>query len=452
MKIMVDDRPFSAAEDVFSWLSGFINFERLPKTGAFRLDRMKLLAQEAGHPETSAPVIHIAGSKGKGSLAVMLSSILGEAGYRSACYTSPHLLDYRERVSLGNEFFPDTLYCRAGEELRRLVHRVRDKKLLDGPEGSRGEPTFFELLTLYFFLCARSARASVMVLETGMGGRLDATNIVKPEISVISSIELEHTEYLGTTLAAIAGEKGGIIKEGRPLALAPQEDRILELFTTICAEKNSPLIYLPREARIDHITVTKSGTSFTLALGDMSGTLQVPLIGRIQAQNAALAVLAIKTAFPGIDAAAIAGGLKKARLPGRFECINSEPPLVIDGAHTAQSAALAAESFTALYGNGGILIFGSVAGKNAAAMAKILAPRFSHIIITTPGTFKASDPQALYELYRSRPPGNQSQEIELIPDTGKAVERALALGKEKKLPILGTGSFYLAGAIKGILI
>ncbi|MDR1212002.1 MAG: bifunctional folylpolyglutamate synthase/dihydrofolate synthase [Spirochaetaceae bacterium] len=438
---MSDYKDFTAPEEVFAWLSGFINFERT-EARDFRLDRMRVLAGEAGHPECSAPVIHIAGSKGKGSVTVMTAAILEEAGYKSARYTSPHLLDYRERITLGNDFFSDALYCAAAGELRRVVQRVRERAL-PGP----GEPTFFELLTLYFFLCARRSGCDAMVVETGMGGRLDATNIVDPLVSVISSIELEHTEYLGTTLAAIAGEKGGIIKENRPLVLAPQEDEALAVFERLCGEKKSPLIYLPREAAIEDLAIRPSGTGFTLRLGLSSFKFEIPLVGRIQAQNAALAVLAVRKAFPDISMEAIAGGLRKAKLPGRFERIGCDPPFVIDGAHTPQSVLLTAESFTALYGTGGILLFGSVEGKNASGMAEALLPFFSRVIITTPGTFKNSNPGAVFNLYRELQ-GAVKKDIALIADTGKAVEYALALGREHKLPVLGTGSFYLAAEIK----
>ncbi|MDR1178237.1 MAG: bifunctional folylpolyglutamate synthase/dihydrofolate synthase [Spirochaetaceae bacterium] len=442
---MADHKDFTSPEEVFAWLSGFINFERIAAKN-FRLDRMSVLAGEAGHPECSAPVIHIAGSKGKGSITVMTAAVLEEAGLKTARYTSPHLLDYRERVTLGDDFFPEALYCDAAGELRRVVQRVRERAL---PGPSAGEPTFFELLTLYFFLCARRSGCDAMVVETGMGGRLDATNIVSPLVSVISSIELEHTEYLGTTLAAIAWEKGGIIKENRPLVLAPQEDEALAVFERLREEKKSSLIYLPREAVIEDLTIRSSGTNFTLRLGASPFKFEIPLVGRIQAQNAALAVLAVRKAFPDIPMEVIARGLRKAKLPGRFECIGGGPPFVIDGAHTPQSALLAAESFTALYGSGGILLFGSVEGKNASGMAEVLLPCFSRIIITTPGTFKASNPEAIFNLYRELAgQGAVEKDITLITDTGKAVEYALALGREQKLPVLGTGSFYLAAEIK----
>ncbi|MCA1949071.1 MAG: tetrahydrofolate synthase, partial [Treponema sp.] len=195
---------FSSSQEVFSWLSGFINFERGLSAKAFRLDRMHILAELAGHPELSAPVIHIAGSKGKGSVTTMIASMLHEAGFKTGRYVSPHVTEYRERVSLADRFFDESVYAEAGNELKELVNRaVSQYPALFSPDAPEGEsPTYFELLTLYFFLCCRSACCDVMVVETGMGGRLDATNIVDPILSIITPIELEHTQYLGNTIEA----------------------------------------------------------------------------------------------------------------------------------------------------------------------------------------------------------------------------------------------------------
>ncbi|MDR1058808.1 MAG: tetrahydrofolate synthase, partial [Treponema sp.] len=209
---------FASSPEVFEWLSRFINLERGQTVKSFRLERMEILAEAAGNPQNCAPVVHAAGSKGKGSVTGMMGAILSAAGYKTACYMSPHVADPRERISLGNRFFDEKVYTEAGRELREVSGRIRRSPekfpLFDPAWGEGEEPTYFELLTLYFFLCARFARCGAMVVETGMGGRLDSTNIVDPLAAVITLIELEHTEFLGTTLAEIAGEKAGIIKPG----------------------------------------------------------------------------------------------------------------------------------------------------------------------------------------------------------------------------------------------
>ncbi|MDR2192856.1 MAG: tetrahydrofolate synthase [Treponema sp.] len=443
--------PFTSSTQVFDWISHYINVEKghTSVLGAvrtrFTLDAMKTLAALADHPETRTPVIHIAGSKGKGSVAAYSANMLEEAGFVCARYTSPHVTDWRERITLGNAFFDEAVYCDAGNELFSITGRYT------ALTGATAAPTFFELMTLYFFLCARRAQCDAMVVETGMGGRLDATNIVDPRVSAITLIEKEHTEYLGNTLALIAGEKAGIIKPDRPLALAEQHKEAYDVFVETCAEKGSRLYYLPVCAHAEHIRVSHHGTSFSLAFNGLPAPLDVsvPTPGVIQAYNAALAVLAVTIAFPQVDGVSITRGLAKSSLRSRFEKIWDDPVVVIDGAHTGASIAACADTWTALYGAGGVLLFGCAADKDAAAMASILFPRFSYIIITTPGTFKKSCPETVYAVFANLEKAEQKNagKVRFMPETRSAIEQALSLGREKKAPVLAAGSFYLAGEI-----
>jgi len=412
---------------------------------------MELMAAVAGNPERCAPCVHVAGSKGKGSVTGMAASILEAAGLRTARYMSPHISDFRERISLGNSFFDESVYCAAGDELRDLAeNKIPAAKIsLFDPGNEEGEaPTFFELLTLFFFLCARHGGCDAMVVETGMGGRLDCTNIVDPVVSVITLIELEHTAILGGTVPEIAGEKAGIIKTDRPVVLARQPAQALEVFKRKAAEKNSPLFYFPDVAKIDNLNAHTGGTGFSLKFcwEDEPRFFSVPIPGAVQAENAGLAVLALKKFDKGINNAnfvstdAIRMGLSRARIPARFEKIADDPPVIIDGAHTPESASLCADTFRSLYGEGGILLFGCAADKDAAAMARTLLPLFSRIIITTPGTFRISNPEKAYGAF-------SSDKTILIKDTAEAIRRALELAKEKNLPVLCAGSFYLAAEI-----
>ncbi|GHV91576.1 bifunctional folylpolyglutamate synthase/dihydrofolate synthase [Spirochaetia bacterium] len=454
---MDDSVSIKSSADVFAWIARFINMERdQMDSQAFRLDRMKALAEITGHPENAAPAIHVAGSKGKGSVTGMITAILEASGLRTARYTSPDVMEKRERITLGNKFFEESVYIEAGKELAAAeaqlrLHQYPGRAL---PDTSM-EPTFFELLTLYFFLCARQARCDAMVVETGMGGRLDATNILDPLASVITLIELEHTEILGDTLAAIAGEKAGIIKAGKPLILAWEEDEALAIFKKRTVEKNSQLFYFPEIAAIDDMKITKEGTRFTLRFL-MEGFfpeplgLFIPVPGTVQARNAALAVIAAKTAFPKTEKEAVRQGLENFTLPARFERIRKNPDLVIDGAHTPKSVEQCGLTFCSLYGEGGVLIFGCAAGKNASAMAEALIPHFSCVIITTPGTFKKSSPEEVYRIFKEK--AGADTEVLLIPETEQGIERALALGKERGAAVLGTGSFYLAAEIRRVLV
>jgi dihydrofolate synthase/folylpolyglutamate synthase len=464
----IEKTAFTGSADVFVWLSRFITLGRGQSFKSFRLDRMGVLTALAGNPERCAPVIHVAGSKGKGSVTGMISSILEAEGFKTARYTSPHVNEYRERIMRGNSFFEESVYVEAGEELREITAALggdskKESPLFDPRQPQGEEPTFFELLTLYFFLCARKARCQVMVLETGMGGRLDATNIVDPLVSVITVIELEHTEYLGHTLAAIAGEKAGIIKPGRPLILAEQDEEALDVFKAQTALKGSPLIYFPDAAELKKIRLGREGTAFTLDFkkpGFFPSPLELslPIPGEIQGKNAGLAILAAKTAFPALGTTAVREGLGGFRLPARFEEIKKSPPLVIDGAHTRRSIGECTATFTRLYGEGGILIFGCAAGKDAESMAAILLPHFSLIIITTPGSYKKSYPGEVYGIFKAglakTPPEGPPKggELRFIPETDRAIREALELAAERGLPVLGTGSFYLAAEIRQILI
>jgi dihydrofolate synthase/folylpolyglutamate synthase len=446
---------FTASDEVFNWISTFVYPGRGQALKSFQLERMEILARLAGNPEKSAPVIHVAGSKGKGSVTGMLTAMLERWGKKTARYTSPHVTEYRERITRGGEFFEESCYINAGEELREIVRILpesgKDAAAFFDPSLPKGAgPGFFELLTLYFFLCARQAKCDVMVVETGLGGRLDATNIVDPLVSVIASIELEHTEYLGNTIAAVAGEKAGIIKRGRPLVLMEQPPEALEVFRKAAGAKGSPFLYFPETAFIGNICFDRDRTRFTLDFKDRDIfpaplDLSVSIPGEIQAKNGGLAVLAVKKAFPQISREAVTEGLGSFTLPARFERIMDAPSLIIDGAHTPRSMDHCVKTFISLYGEGGILIFGCAAKKDAYAMARILAPHFSRIVITIPGTFKTSEPETVYRVFKEfARPGS----LFYIPDLEEAIKKTLDLRSETGLPVLGTGSFYLAADIR----
>ncbi|MCL2209793.1 MAG: Mur ligase family protein [Treponema sp.] len=435
---------------------------------------MVFLSALAGDPHKCAPSIHIAGSKGKGSVTGMLCAILTEAGFHPARYMSPHVIDIRERICLGDKYFDEETYRAAGDEARRVAEELLPAagNPLFATSTDESEPTYWELLTLLFFLCARLARCDVMVTETGMGGRLDSTNILDPLASVITLIEIEHANILGDTITAIAGEKAGIIKQGKPLVLARQSGEVFEVFRKKAEEKNSRLYYLPDIADISNVKISVHGTEFSLSIANSSillphSSFSIPVPGKVQAENAALAIAAVKIAFPQIGINTIRRGLKNLKIPARFEniALPGMPPFIVDGAHTPESLSLCIETFCFLYSEGGILIFGCAADKDAAAMARIAHSHFSRIIVTTPGTFKSSNPSLVYETF-VRETGREK--TTLIENTQEAVKLAenMAVGnstitsrkdaeneREKTaLPVLGTGSFYLVSEIRKILL
>ena len=468
---------FTSSNEVFAWLSRFINLEQGQKPKSFRLDRMETLCELAGNPEKCAPSIHVAGSKGKGSVTSMLAAMLTAAGYRVARYMSPHVIDIRERICLSDIYFDEDVYVSAGNELRRVTEEILPAAknqlfISEPPEGlpehlrkewSGCDPTYWELLTLLFFLCARYAKCDVIAAETGMGGRLDSTNVLDPLVSVITLIELEHTSILGGTIQAIAGEKAGIIKQGKPLVLAKQCDEALEVFKQKAHEKNAPLLYLPEIAELSNIKVTDQGTEFSLFFPTshfslLTSRFSIPLSGKVQAENAALAIAALNVFSQriqrDISEHTIRKGLLNLKIPARFEKIADAPPFIIDGAHTPESLALCIETFCSLYGEGGMLLFGCAADKDAEAMAKIAHNKFSRIVITTPGTFKTSNPEHVFETFENAAGSGKTL---LIKDTRDAVRQAIAFAKretppaDNALPVLGTGSFYLVSEIRKIV-
>ncbi|MEI6389075.1 MAG: folylpolyglutamate synthase/dihydrofolate synthase family protein [Spirochaetota bacterium] len=437
---------FVDSEAVFEFLLGFVNLEKGQAT-ELKLDRMKSLALALGSPELTYPTIHVAGSKGKGSVSMMIARILEASGRRVGLYTSPHILRWKERISLAGEEMPEELIISAAERVAALV----EGKTPSDFEGNE-LPTYFELSTLLAFEAFRLAGCDIAVIETGLGGRFDSTNIVEPLVSVITPIELEHTEWLGDTVAKIAFEKAGIIKAGKPVAIADQVPEADQVFAGIAAERGSSLYRSGNCLRVLSVDISRSGTTACFEgsgdcfrVGNQSYT--TPLIGEVQAANMGLALLATSLALEALggtalDEAAARKGLAKASLPARFEILRDSPPLVVDGAHTPVSVAHGLAAFAKLFPGPAILLFACAKDKKHGQMAGILAPHFGNIVITTPGTFKQSDPAEVWRSFKDKAPGTR-----LVADTSKAFAECLALSRERKLPLFVTGSFYLAAEV-----
>jgi dihydrofolate synthase/folylpolyglutamate synthase len=434
---------FRSPEEVFSWAESFTNLERnLPPLDkrAWRLDRMRRLLGAAGSPEAGFRSFHVAGSKGKGSTAAFMAAALTASGRRTGLYTSPHVSSPLERIWVDGRPPDARRFTGVGDRARSLVDGLADSL----PGGF--SPTTFELLTLLAFLAFREAGCDDAVVETGIGGRLDATNVITPEASVVTPIDLEHTDILGDTLEEISAEKAGIIKPGVPAFAAGRPPEAKEVFRRAAALRRAPLAFLDEEAEIEEVAVGLEATSFVVRLrgaGPVPLTLSMP--GAFQAENAALAYLCLHRCRPGIGEARFRAGFAGARLPGRMEIVPGDPPVVLDGAHTPLAVRRVLEAFRALYPNGGgVLLFGSVAGKRPREMAEVLAPAFQRIVISRPNTFKPSDPQEVWAIFRTLHKG-----VELAEDPAGALERARELAAGR--PILVTGSFYMVSEIRALL-
>ena len=433
---------FRSSDEVFLYFESFTNLERSMSftEREYRLDRMHFLLDLFNNPQNDLKIIHVAGSKGKGSTASAAASILSSLGYKTGLYTSPHLISYKERVTHAGIFIGESELIKTGSAIKDKI----EKEDIPFPDP----PTTFELLTLYAFLLFRETKCEWAVMETGIGGRLDATNAAVPEASVITPVEMEHSDILGDTIDKIASEKCGIIKAGIPVFVSPQKSKVLEIIKKTAVARSSPLYLLENSIGLENISINRSGTEFSIAADNKSWNICINLPGRFQAFNSALALLTVKTVL-NIPWEKAAESLKYIPLKGRIEIIRRESSsdIVIDSSHTPDSALMFAETLNKIYQNKGILIFGSVEGKDYRKIAENILSCFDIVIVSRPGTFKKSSPEKIYrDLKMTFPEKN----IIIETEAGKALAAAEYYSKGEK-HIAVTGSFYMASEIKKLL-
>lgn len=421
-------------ENVFD---SFAPSERNPGVRDRRLERMERLLSYLKNPEKEFRTYHIAGSKGKGSSGAYIASLLSGSGRKCGLYTSPHLFTIRERFTLCGEFFPDSLYIESCNELLDKISSFTLPSYL-GPE----KPTVFEIYTAYGYMLFKNSGCTDAVIETGLGGRLDATNTIKSEAVFLTPIELEHQDILGNTIEEIAGEKAGIITTNAPVFVSLQKDEAEKVFRKKANEMNAPLFMLKEHLDSFIAETTKDGEKTSFSIDGHEYSLLLRMSTEKMAENAALAILgADKLGFLTTE------GLKQLEnmtLPGRFEKRIIDGKLcVIDTAHTPASAAATREAFIRISGKCPTLIFSLISGKNEEEIMKELFPPFETIFITKPSDYKKSDPDELYERARNLFPDKR---IFLQEDPNAALNSALSLPSD----ILITGSFYLACGLERI--
>ena len=390
---------------------------------------LNLLAR-IGVPFKQGQYIHLAGTNGKGSVAAMLSAVLTRAGYPVGLFTSPHLVHFEERYRLQDQDISS-----AG--LLRLINQVREAINANEP------PTFFEFATAMAFLYFHQHQAQPIILETGMGGRLDATNIVRPLVSVITNISLDHQEFLGETLVAIAGEKAGIIKEGVPLVTHARQKRVLNLFRQRCRELGAPMYV----GGVDFTTRARAGGLFSYkGLEQHFEHLSVNLPGRHQYRNAAVALAVLELLqhkdFP-VPEEALREGLAHTRWQGRLERVPQDPRVILDGAHNPAAARSLAQALKQenLLGRR-LLVMGIMADKDRDAILAPLLPLAQTVIFTRPRYFRAAKPEDLARRVKSH-----RLEVLLEPEVAQAVRRALSLAGPRDQVVV-TGSLYTVGEAK----
>lgn len=372
---------------------------------------MRELLAGFGDPQLRYRTVLVAGSNGKGSTSALLAAMVSAAGLRTGLYTSPHLESVEERLRIdGRAIDP--------EELGGLLERiVRD-----------AEPTYFEAVTVAAFLWFAEQQVDLAVIEVGMGGRLDATNVCEPELSLITSISLEHREHLGDTLAAIAREKAGTFRPGRPALVWLEDPEPSAAVREVAAELGTDLRFAP-----ELVKVRRDGGRVKLATPKGEHDLELALPGAHQARNLALAVLAAEEL--GIGPESIAEGARSCRWPGRLEKVElpGDRSVLLDAAHNPEGAAALAEFLEGPFD----LLFGALADKDAADMLGPLAKRARRITLTTPASDRARSPEELAALLPGR-------EVEVVPDLGQALERALRPGAR----LVVCGSIYLIGEVR----
>lgn len=379
----------------------------------FGLETMQYLLRLMGDPQRSLRFIHIAGTNGKGSVAAMLHSVLTAAGYKTGLYTSPHLVSFCERFQIGGQPIAETDVVRLVEQIKPLLKQV-------GEHPEFRQPTFFEAVTAIALQHFHEQRVDVIVWETGLGGRLDATNVVTPLVSVITNIAFDHTQYLGETLTQIAGEKCGIIKPGVPVVTAATESDVLAVIRAQASSQQCPVTVVGHDTPLEEYPA--------------------PLLGRHQIINCATAVAALRASGLEISEVALRDGLARTRWPGRFQVIVGRPTVVLDGAHNAAAAEkLAATLNEHFAGQKLTLILGVLRDKNYDQMCQILAPLADRILCVPVNSERTSDPDQLARWCKAAHP-------DAVVNVCRSLTEAYAEARaEQGRAIIITGSLFLVG-------
>ncbi len=397
------------------------------------LSTIRRILKSLGNPQDNFSCIHVAGTNGKGSVASALTSILNASGYKTGLYTSPHLVRFNERITVRNRPVSNDHVVEAYKAVNRVHY------------GDR-EPTFFEFATAMAFYEFGRQKVDWAVIETGMGGRLDATNIIKPDLSIITNISVEHGEYLGNTISQIAGEKGGIIKRHTPVVTGIKQKSAVSVVKEIAKTKSAPFFRLGDDFRVKR---NKSGTFSYFGIENNWRNLQTGLLGNYQVDNAALVVAAcelLNKNKTNISLKNIKDGLTNNSWPGRLEVICKNPFILLDGAHNLIAARNLAKYLSNNLSNRNItLVIGILDDKPYKAMLKALLPICKRAIITSPKIDRALAPEKLSAFAKSF-----ISDITIIPDADRAVKYAIKTAQADDAVCIA-GSLYLVGDAKQAL-
>jgi len=422
-------------EEALKYLDSFINYENrdlYSYKDSFKLTRMERLADILGNPQDGIKSIHIAGSKGKGSTSAITHSILKSAGFKTGLYTSPHLQSFRERIRIDDSLISESDIARFSGQVKTAVSRMGDDK-----------PTFFEAYTALAYLYFKEREVDFAVYETGLGGRLDATNILKPLVCAITPISYEHTDKLGSTLSEIAFEKAGIIKEHSICVSAPQEKEALDTITRVSEERLTKLVLVGRDISFTEISGDDTGEVFSVsgALGEYD-RLKMKLLGSHQVVNAASAIgITESLRFSGttIPKDAVVKGVEEAKWPGRLEVVSRFPLVVLDGAQNKASALALVSSIRRFKYDRLVLVLGVSRDKDIKGILEALMPISDSVVLTRSKiTARAADPEGIKNLM------DPSKETALTAGVEEAMDRALSQARPEDM-VLVTGSLFVVG-------
>ncbi len=402
----------------------------------YKLERMDAALALIGNPHRRIRAVHIAGTKGKGSVAAMLDSCLRAAGYRSGLYTKPHLVNLAERTRINGAEIP-------AEQMLDYIERLR--AIFDSAGLA---PTFFEFTVAMMFAYFADAGVDIAIIETGLGGRLDSTNVVTPILSVITPIGFDHMEYLGYTIAAIAGEKGGIIKNEVPVVIGARDPEARLTLTSIAANRHSATRLIDRDFSYQSHTPAHRFDYHGLGL-DLRD-LEISLAGPFQHENGAIALAALEALRSQgwrIDEDAIRRGLKDIYWPGRFDIVSKRPTVILDCAHNEMSIAALLETMSVELPPGckPRLIFGCQAAKDWAKMAAMLSPRIRDVTLTRAKPKAPLEPELLLPHFAPHVPARVER------DPLRAAQRVTSEMAPDDVALV-TGSVYLIGEVYGYFL
>ena len=446
---MVSESQVTSYRQAVDYLLSLVDHERqapsLPRQKRiYDLQRIAAFLSRLGAPHLSARTVHIAGTKGKGSTAAMVDSVLGVAGYRTGFYSSPHLHSFRERIRLGGEPVSEDLFAGLVAKLAPVAAEL-DR------ETDLGSVTLFEFMTAMAFQCFADEEVDFQIIEVGLGGRLDATNVVAPEVCAITSVSLDHMAILGDTVEEIAADKAGIIKSGVPVVVAPQDPGALEVILAAAREKRAPVTVVGRDVTWRFAGAIPGGQRAEVTGRRGTVTADVPLLGRHQLENVAVAVAIIDTlAKRGHPVARpdIVKGLMKVEWPCRLEVLTRDPFVVCDGAHNVYSMETMLSSVRGYFDfDRLIVVAGFSRDKSVEGMVEAMAQHADVVIATRSRHPRSLVPASLAELLRK----SAVREARQTEDVPGALELARSKAGERDL-ILATGSLFVAAEARETML